>query len=161
MADLFELKEVIQVLMDLANDVEENYKQHLVQSGRYTTEYALLDSITTRVSVSGTEYSVVMNLNDYWKYVEDDTKPHFPPPSAIQRWVEIKPVIPKPDDNGRIPTPRQLAYLIGRKISIFGTKGSHDLERTKDAVLPMYRKRLEAALGHDVSAYIKRVMREG
>lgn len=156
--ELLALDNLIRVMMDIAKDIEENYKEQLASSGRYTTDYALIDSVTTSVNVDGAAYEVRMQLNDYWKWVEDDTRPHFPPPSAILRWIEIKPILPRPGSNGRIPTPEQLAYLIGRKISIFGTKGSHDLEKTKDAVLPMYRERLSEALGHDVENYIRELI---
>lgn len=160
MAELIDLNELLQVLMDLAKDVEENYKEHLAQSGRYTTEYTLIDSVRTQVVVGDNGYDITMTLRDYWKWVENDTKPHFPPPSAILRWIEIKPIIPRPDRNGKVPRPKQLAYLIGRKISRVGTQGSHDLEKVKDAVIPAYRDKIATALGHDMENYIRKVFTE-
>lgn len=156
--ELIDFKNLIQALLDLANDVEENYKSMLVNSGHYTTEYGLLDSVHTSIEVNDTGYEIVMNLNDYWKWVENDTKPHFPPPDKILRWIQIKPIVPRPNKNGKLPTEEQLAFLIGRKISRVGTKGSHDLEKTKDAVIPFYKERIEEALGRDIEAYIKKIM---
>lgn len=156
--DLIDFEELIQVLMDLANDIEEGYKDTLVKDRHYTTDYALLDSVKTQVIAGDRAYEVTMTLKEYWKYLENDTKPHFPPPSALMRWVEIKPIFPRPDKNGRIPKPQQLAYLIGRKISIFGTKGTHGLQKTKDSIIPMYRERISAALGRDMVKYIRKVM---
>lgn len=158
--ELLQLNEVIQTLIDLANDMEENYKEQLASSGRYTTDYALIDSVKCHIQVNNKGYEVTMTLNDYWKYVENDTKPHFPPPSAILQWIQIKPIFPRPNSLGRKPTENQLAYLIGRKISLEGTKGSHDLEKTKNALLPFYKEKLETALGHDVEAFIRKVVRE-
>lgn len=146
------------VLQDFAKDMRENYREHLEHSGRYTTERKLIDSVKTQVTVDGNAYEVTMTLADYWKYVEDDTRPHFPPPSAILRWVEIKPVIPRPFSGGRIPTPRQLAFLIGRKISEEGTKGSHDLAVTRENVLAWYADRISEALGHDMENYLRKVL---
>ena len=160
MDELFDLNELLQVLMDLANEIEENYKQKLVESGHYTTDYALLDSIKTQVVNNDTGYEITMTLNDYWKWVENDTKPHFPPVDKIREWIQIKPIIPRPNSLGRKPTENQLAYLIGRKIYNEGTTGTHDLERTKDAVIPMYRERIAQALGHDVENYIRKVFKE-
>lgn len=160
MDELFDLNELLQVLMDLANEIEENYKQKLVESGHYTTDYALLDSIKTQVVNNDTGYEITMTLNDYWKWVENDTKPHFPPVDKIREWIQIKPIIPRPNALGRKPTENQLAYLIGRKIYNEGTTGTHDLERTKDAVIPMYRERIAKALGHDMENYIRKVFKE-
>lgn len=161
MADtLIDFNELIQALLDLSRDIEENYKEHLASSGRYTTEYNLIDSVKTNLNVSGMNYEVTMDLKKYWKYVEYDTKPHFPPPQDILNWIQIKPIAPRPFDNGNIPTEKQLAYLIGRKISQEGTKGSHDLEKTKDAIIPFYKERLSKALGHDVENYIRKVVKD-
>ena len=71
--------------------------------------------------------------------------------------MEIKPVIPRPDANGRIPSPESLAYLIGRKIAREGTTGTHDLQKTKDAVIPVYIPKIEEALAADISQYIATV----
>lgn len=158
--ELFELNEVLACLIDMARDIEDNYQQQLMASGHYTTEYALVDSVKTQVKVNDTGYEIEMSLNDYWKYVENDTKPHFPPVGKIREWIRIKPIFPRPDKLGRKPTENQLAYLIGRKIAREGTKGSHDLEKTKDAVIPFYKERLEKALGHDVEIYIRKLMQE-
>lgn len=159
--ELIQLNELLQVLMDLARDIEDNYKEQLAASGRYTTEYALIDSVRTQVRVGDSGYEVVMNLNDYWKFVENGTKPHFPPPDKILTWIQIKPIIPRPDALGRTPTENQLAYLIGRKIAREGTEGTHDLEKTKDAIIPFYRERIAQALGHDMENYIRKVLVTG
>ena len=165
--ELIDLSELQRVLQDLANDIRDNYKEHLRYNDRYTERgvpsgYSerLIDSVKTQVVVGDNAYEVTMTLNDYWKYVEDDTRPHFPPVSKILEWVNIKPVIPRPDANGRIPSPKSLAYLIGRAISERGTKGTHDLEKVKDGVIPMYRERIAAALGRDMENYIRKIMVE-
>ena len=167
MEQLIDFAELRQVLEDLANDIRDNYKEHLRFNDRYTERgvpsgYSerLIDSVKTQVVVSDRAWEVTMTLNDYWKYVESDTRPHFPPVSKILEWVEIKPVIPRPDANGRIPSPKSLAFLIGRAISEHGTKGSHDLEKTKDGVIPMYREKIAAALGHDMEHYIRKLVVE-
>lgn len=154
---LFNPSSLLLALQDLAGDVEKNYKEHLEQSDRVASG-DLLRSISTEIEVKGTRYIVWLNLADYWKYVEWDTKPHWPPPDAIRRWIFIKPVIPRPLANGKLPTAEQLTFLISRKIATEGTKGSHDLKRTLDAVLPAYEERLLEALHRDALEYIEKVL---
>ena len=156
MNDLMNLTELHQVLQDYANDIRERYKDALANNGHIASK-KLMDSIKTQVVVGEQAYEVTMTLEHYWKYVEYDTKPHFPPPDALLKWIEVKPVIPRPGKNGRIPTPKQLAYLIGRHINTFGTTGTHDLQLTKDDINAWYQKRLSEALGHDVVRYIKKI----
>ena len=158
--ELVNLEEVQRVLRDFANDIRDNYKEHLEFSGRYTTERGLIDSVRTEVVAGDSAFEVTMTLRDYWKYVEEDTRPHFPPPDAILRWIEIKPIIPRPFANGKIPTQKQLAFLIGRKIARYGTEGSHDLATVKENVLSWYREKISEALGHDMENYIRNLVRE-
>ena len=165
MEQLIDFTELQQVLQDLANDIRDNYKEHLQFNDRYTekgvpTGYSqrLIDSVKTQVVVGDNAYEVTMTLNDYWKYVEDDTRPHFPPVNKLLEWVNIKPVLPRPDRNGRIPSPQSLAFLIGRAISRHGTKGSHDLEKVKDGVIPWYKEKIAIALGHDMENYIRKIV---
>lgn len=162
MDELVNLSQVYAVLEDLAHDIGEGYKGTLVADGHFTTvpsgDLKLLQSIKTRVAVGNGYYEVQMDLNDYWKYLENGTRPHWPPREAILNWIRIKPVVPRPNELGRTPTENQLAYLISRKIAKEGTKASHGLERTKEAVIGTYRDKLAAALGHDISDYIAKVM---
>lgn len=165
--ELIDLSELQKVLQDLANDIRDNYKEHLQFNDRYTERgvpngYSekLIDSVKTQVVVGDNAYEVTMTLNDYWKYVEYDTKPHFPPPNKILEWVEIKPVIPRPLASGKIPSPKQLAFLIGRAIYEHGTKGSHDLEKVKEGIIPFYKDKIAAALGHDMENYIRKIVVE-
>lgn len=162
MADeLMRLTTLQATLQDLARDIAQGYKDELTAHGHYTTigpeAHRLLDSIRTEVVADGTAYEVRMTLMDYWKYLETGTRPHWPPPGVIARWIEIKPVLPRPY-RGRLPSPKSLEYLIRRKIARVGTEGTHDLEKTKDAVITAYRDKLEAALQHDIYDYILKVM---
>lgn len=147
-----------QVLEEMARDIAQGYKDELVRNGHYTTlgpeAGKLLRSIRTQVVTGDQAYEITMTLEEYWKYLESGTRPHWPPPGPIARWIEIKPVIPRPDARGRIPSPKSLEYLIRRKIAREGTKGTSDLEKTKEAIIPFYRKRIEAALAHDMEDYL-------
>ena len=157
--ELLDLTELQRVLQDFASDIRDRYKDVLANNDHIASR-KLVDSVKTQVVVGDTYFEVTMTLEDYWKYVENDTKPHFPPPDAILRWIEVKPVIPRPGSNGKIPTPKQLAYLICRKISIEGTTGTHDLAKTKEDILPWWREQISLALGHDMENYIRKIVVE-
>lgn len=158
MADeLFNLSELSDILRRLGEDVRQGYVDKLVKNGRPTRENTLASTVSAYVEVKGTTYYVGLNLQEYWKYVEEGTKPHWPPPSAILHWIEVKPVIPRPGKDGRIPTPKQLAFLIGRKISEVGTKGTRDLKETTDALLGFYEQEIADALGRDAFRYIEKI----
>lgn len=159
MEQLLELTELHKVLQDFATDIRERYKDVLANND-HIASHNLVDSIHTEVKVGEDAYEVTMTLADYWKYVENDTKPHFPPPDAILKWIQVKPVIPRPDANGRIPSQKSLAFLIGRKIAREGTEGTHDLAKTKDDILPWWREQISKALGHDMQNYIRKLVRD-
>lgn len=153
--DLFNPSNLLKVLEDLAKDIRENYKEHLELHDRIASG-DLLRSVSTEVEVKGTTYTVWINLADYWEYVENDTKPHWPPKAAIDRWIFIKPVLPH--GSPKPPSPEQLSFLIRRKIAKEGTKGTHDLRDTERAVLPMYEELLLEALQRDALEYIEKIL---
>lgn len=157
-------------LEQMGRDVAQNYKDGLIAHDHFTTMRSLLDSIRTEVKVDGSVYEVTMTLNHYWKYVEEGVRGDRNPDSPyanpgwkayphIARWIEIKPVIPRPDARGRIPSPKSLTYLITRSIVQHGTRGTHDLANAKEVTLAFYREKIEAALRHDMYDYITKVMR--
>ena len=90
----------------------------------------LNSSIRGIVQQNGKYIVVAIELNDYWRFIEYGTKPHFPPLSAIKKWISVKPVLPKPLPSGKLPTANQLSYLIARKISKVGTKAQPFLKPT-------------------------------
>lgn len=155
--DDFIFANVEEVLGRLAEDLRENYKSALLQSDRVASR-KLYQSVRTQVVFGLNSWDVQISLEDYWKYVENDTLPHWPPRDKILQWILIKPVIPRPDVRGKIPTPQQLSYLISRKIARFGTDGSHDLERTVEEMLPQYMEELTQALQKDATAYVHNLM---
>ena len=163
--DLLNFDNLRAVLEEYGKAVAEQYKSNLRRDGRPASG-DLERSIRTHVSVDGRDFVVQMDLNAYWKYIEYGTKGQltgnpsrkFPPVSALLKWIEVKPVIPRPDAKGRIPSPQSLAYLIGRKIRDFGTKGRADLTEAKMEVTEQWRERIAAALGHDIEFYIRKVL---
>lgn len=158
MDELLNTENLRAVLEEYGTAVRNLYQDRLILHDRIATG-ELLNSVETRVEYNGTAYEVKMDLADYWRYVEMDTAPHWPPPSAILSWIKAKPVIPRPLKNGKLPTPEQLAYLIGRKIAVFGTKGQPDLTDSVEDMNKAFQERIAAALARDVGSYIRKLVR--
>jgi len=146
---LIQLRATSAVLQEYGEEVARFYREELDKDDRVASN-ALINSVEARIARDGQTYLVQLQLLDYWKYVEWDTKPHWPPPSALLQWIKVKPVLPRPDKNGRLPKPEQLAFLIGRKISRVGTKGSLSLTHTLAEVNARYEARIAEALAEDL-----------
>ena len=69
-------------------------------------------------------------------------------------------MIPRPDENGRIPKPESLAWMIVKKIEREGTTGSHDLERSIDDIFPVFYPKILQALTEDLEGGIRRFLLE-
>ena len=146
-------------LTDYGEKLREQYRAELTAHGR-PTQYsdALRSTAECVVYVDDMTLSVSLYLQEYWKYVEEGTRPHWPPRKPIEDWIRVKPVVPHADSKGRVPSTKSLAFLIARKISREGTKGSHDLriavEQTKDGLYEISNA-LSADLTENIEAILK------
>lgn len=145
---------VQRVLDEYAVAVRNAYQDNLIRSDRIASGN-LLNNAEYKVTRNGTEFVVSLSLVPYWKYIEYGTKPHWPPPDKILEWIKIKPVIPRPDKEGKIPSPQSLAYLISRAISKNGTKGSNDLTDALRDINPMYADAIAEALRQDTAKIVQ------
>lgn len=146
------------VLQDYIEELKIEYENNLLDSDRVAS-WELINNIEIVTSFEGYDYWIGFNLKDYWKYVEYGTKPHFPPVDALLKWITIKPVLPYPNSKGKLPTPKQLAYLIGRKISEVGTEGSHDLAEANKTIHQKYEELIQMALDEDIMYNIDTIVK--
>lgn len=116
-------------IKDITNDFVVELKNRLKANDSYASGN-LAKSIKGVVKQNGKYVIISIQLEDYWKYIENGTKPHWPPVDAIKKWITVKPILPRPLKSGKLPTDNQLAYLIGRKISKVGTKAKPFLKPT-------------------------------
>lgn len=131
--------ERIERALNLASSLIEGQAKELVpvDTGR------LKNSITHRISKSEHRIDAEVGTNvAYAPYVEFPTKPHFPPVSAIANWVEHKgrgagSGFPSRKERSSV---NAVAFLIARKIAIYGTKGQPYLR-------PAFEKKYEQATG--------------
>ena len=113
-------------------------------------------SLEKIVEIGEDSFSVKISMADYWYYVENGRGPgKFPPPPAIRSWIEVKPVTPYPDSQGRIPTVDQLTFLISRKISREGTSAQPFFEPAKEQAIREFSQSIDDAIAADIDAFIK------
>ena len=139
-----------EVLKDYAIELRNTLQDSYITDDRIATG-DLLNSVEYIIEKDDRQIEVSLQLEEWWKYVEYDTKPHFPPPDAMLNYIKAKPVLPKPDKNGKLPTPNQLAYLIGRKISEVGTTGTHNVRDTVRLINERYEEKIGQAISEDIN----------
>lgn len=150
-----------EVLTQFINDIRESYLNKLLQPDEKgynrIASGNLINSVKTVINMDGQTIEASLSLDKVWDYVEHGSKPegeyprHWPPVDAIKNWIRIKPVLPYPDKNGKLPTTDQLAYLIGRKIHNKGIKGYHYLQQSIDEMMFYYEGLIEEALSQDIT----------
>ena len=145
-----------QVLDDFTKDVAETYKSLLLRDGKNATG-ELISSIRpmTPELVGGT-FECSLSLAPHWKYVENGRKAgKFPPIDNILDWVNAKPQLVRPNrlDRKEI-TPKQLAFLVARKIATKGIQPGNQLEEAIDIVYTRWKDRIDAAITADIESIL-------
>ena len=148
-----------QVLDDFTKDVAETYRGLLLRDGKNATG-ELISSIKpmTPELVDGI-FECSLSLAPHWKYVENGRKAgKFPPIDNILDWVnnvKAKPQLARPNrlDRKEI-TPKQLAFLVARKIATSGIQPGNQLEEAIDIVYAQWKDRIDAAITADIESIL-------
>ena len=135
-----------EIVKKYKNKLEENkpgYSWNSIATGN------LYNSVKSEVIVSGTRISIEITLEDYWKTLENGQ----PAGTIVSigdllKWIKAKPVIPT-DRGFGIPTLKQLAFLIQRKIKREGTEPMNFMKDTLEDVLVKLKIDLEEAIEKD------------
>lgn len=152
-----EFKNTLSVLNDFGKFLVEEYKDQLILNNVNASD-TLYKSVKYTINNRGKYFEVNLSLEHYWKYVENGRKPgKWPPISAIEKWIEIKPVLPRPMSNGKLPTNEQLAFLIARKIGLEGIAPRPLLQQSVEEVWRVMKEFLEEALAKDIENEISMV----
>ena len=122
--------EITDEIRQICADLLDRYKTAITNNG-HTASGNLASTASYKVEVNGKYIELIFVLQDYWKYLEHGTRPHFPPIDAVEKWIIVKHIIPRAM-NGRVPSTRQLAFSIARGISKHGTKATKLLQNTID-----------------------------
>ena len=103
-------------LQSYAESVGTQYKDVL-----NAKNYRIAESVKWEVKTMGSVYIVVLNLEEYWKWIENGRKPgKMPPPDSLISWIKSKGIQPK-----KGIAVKSLAFLIARKIGRVGIKPKH------------------------------------
>ena len=145
-----------QVLDDFTKDVAETCRGLLLRDGKNATG-ELISSIKpmTPELVNGT-FECSLSLAPHWKYVENGRRPgKFPPIDNILDWVKAKPQLARPNrlDRKEI-APKQLAFLVARKIANKGIQPGNQLEEAMDIVYARWKDRIDAAITADIETIL-------
>lgn len=150
--ETLKLTRTIEVLNEYAEAWANAYRAELIAEGKRATGN-LIKSVRGEVVIRNDVYSAVLNVADYYKYVEWGRKRggKMPPVSAILKWVQVKPVIARPNTlTGRVPTQQQLAWAIAKSIQQNGIPPTHATRDTNDATFNAFEHKLREALTADL-----------
>ena len=152
MDKLIDLPHVQAVMEEMAIAIRNEYQDNLIRNDRIASG-DLLNNIEYEITRGDFTYTIYVKMKDYWYYVENGRKAgKMPPMDAILSWIKAKPVLPRPNAEGKLPTPQQLAFLIARKIGEEGTEGTQDLRKATDTIWDTFEDRLYEAIDEDVDA---------
>jgi hypothetical protein len=160
MEELIKYDHLKEVLERYAIALRNEYKQNLKDNDRVASGN-LFNTVKYEVKDKNGTYTVSLKLQDYWKWIESGRPPttgggNGDLRAAILKWIEVKPVLPRADKNGKLPTNPQLAYLISRKIHREGYEGTQDLRKAQDTVWDRFIFEIYEAIDKDWdSALIK------
>lgn len=116
------------------------------------------------VGYAGDLWLLTFNLPEEWAFVEAGRRPgSFPPPEAIKEWIRVKPLVPKADRKGRVPSIDSMAYLIGRKIHDEGISARPILSTTlqdKYKLIDQFTTAVAEAYGRDIQAELINIPEE-
>lgn len=132
-------------IYDLAGQLADIYRQSIRDEG--VTASGTLEKFTYTIDFQNNSFQVVFNLPYYFYWIEtgrQKTVKSGPGDvyKAIRKWIEVKPVIPRPMytkglkvNRCIVPTKDQLAYMITKKIHRVGFyghnhQGKHLLEKS-------------------------------
>ena len=135
--------------------VMEEYAMYLLNSTKSNLPdtYRIKSKLNFVFEIDGNFYEIVFHTPDYFKYVENGRGPGKNPPiKAIEDWITIKHITPYPTAKGKLPTKKQLAFLISRAIGRDGTKATPTfaLSRSLDEDRSYWNDQIDKAIIEDV-----------
>lgn len=164
-----EWKNTKKILDDFGKQFIEAYRQGLINK-EANASGELNNSLNYDIAIEDRHISLSIELAEYWKYLEygckgkEDSYPeayynaHFPPVAAIEEWIKVKPVLPQPH-NGKLPTTRQLAYMIARSISLHGVEPRFIFRDAGESVWEQLKDALADAISRDVEDNVNEIFK--
>lgn len=151
-------KEIETILYQVAMDVAMDYQAEL--NALNVSATGNLQNVDFEVEISGGTYRIALILQDYWKFVEKGRLPgSFPNIGQLQQWIQIKQILPRPMSNGKLPTEKQLVYMIGKSIKEKGIQPKPALANALQKNNNMLTK-VKEAVGKSLDKEIKQMLKE-
>lgn len=147
--------ETIKVIQEFGNAVISSYKDKLKSDGNAGSK--LFTETKFKIKSGNYEWSVLIDLPEYWKYVEYGRKPgKFPPPDKIRSWITAKKIIPRPLQlkSGKtvLPSISQLTFLISRSIARNGISPKPYLSNSIETAKAEYIEKIKEAIIRDLTS---------
>ena len=146
------------ILYQVAYDVALDYQTELRSQGISAT--GALANVDFEVTIGENSYGISLILQDYWKNVEYGRRPgKFTNITKLQEWIQVRRILPRPMANGKLPTEKQLTFMIGNSIKEKGIQ-------PKPALANTLRKnenqlnRIKEAVGKSLDKEIKQMLKE-
>lgn len=148
---------LVEVLDAYGKTLVERYREGLIDGDHIATGN-LFNSVSSEVTLNGQSFIVEFRMPEYGEYLEQGTKPHFPPLTAIENWIRAKRIVPRQDTQGKLPTEKQLSYLIARKISEEGTPATHLWEKANALTFNEWNKLIDEAISMDLNENLEEIL---
>lgn len=130
----------------------------------------LFNSINWHIEETEEGLTLYLLHSPHFVYWNDGTKPHFPPLPAIETWVENKGIEARPMHIVRkwswtlksgevkhnvkevdiLPTVKQIAFMVARKISLEGTEPRGAFEYAYENLIGIYEPLIVEAFAEDM-----------
>lgn len=158
-----------QVLNDYGEDFVVKYREGLQDKDAIATGN-LFREVRYELVVGSEAFELRLRLPDYAEWLEEGVKnkgrtAFFPPVEPIYDWVVAKGIVPRRDDQGRLPTQQQLAYMIARQrdksnpnLPGFKVQGRHIFQETYDATQEEWIARINEALDQDIEENVMAIL---
>lgn len=147
------------------------YFQNLLQANMMkngsNASGTLVNSFRTEVKIGEDTYEVGINLEDYWYYVNNGRGPtrgggNGSLQAKIEEWIKVKRIVPhigtiktgKQAGKKYLPTIKQLAFLITRKIHREGYVGTHFFDEAKADSIAYFQESIEYAIREDIETWV-------
>lgn len=151
----FDFPHLRAVLEEYGKMAEAYYRDSLIAKKK-NASYRLMSSVHYSTTFEGNTFAVSLELLEYWKFIEYGRKPgRYPPPEAIIEWIKVKPITPRPSADGRLPSVKSLAFLIGRKIYREGIAPVPAMAEAIDKVNAEMEARIQEAIDKDMAEIVK------
>lgn len=148
---------LVEVLDAYGKTLVERYQEGLIEGDHIATGN-LYRSVSSEVSLQGQSFIVEFKMPEYGEYLEQGTRPHFPPTNQILSWIRAKRIVPRRDQQGKLPTEKQLSYLIARKISEEGTPATHLWEKANALTYNEWNKLIDEAIALDLNENLEEII---